>query len=240
MVEPKDPDHRRVEELLAGYVLRSLSGEDAVEADRLLAAHVPICPICQPLLLELGQTAADLAFAATPVAPPETLLPRLHRGLEPRRRRPVGRLAGAAAVAAIVVIAGVALSQGMRLVDLEQRSDLAAELLRYLQRPGTTTDPLVTAGDASSAPMAEVAAPDAAHFFLIGTDVPPPPTGTEYGIWLSDGVDAVYAGELPWGPGPRVVKVPFDRSRFDRVLVTIDAAGPAPEAPGPPVWEAAA
>jgi hypothetical protein len=34
-------DHVRIQELLAGYVLDGLSGEDAVEADRLLSEHVP-------------------------------------------------------------------------------------------------------------------------------------------------------------------------------------------------------
>lgn len=239
-MEPRDAlGHERIEELLAGYVLRSVSGEDAVETDRLLSTHVPSCDMCRRLLAELTEAAADLAFAAEPVAPPETLLPRLHRELEPRRR-PTGRWVGAAAVAAVVVVAGVALSQGMRALELERRNDLVGEVLQYIQRPGATTDRLVTAEDDSAAPMAEVAAPDAGHFFLVGADVPPPPPGTEYGIWLSDGVDVVYAGELPWGPGTRVVKLPFDRSRFDRVIVTIEEAGEPPGAAGPPVWEAAA
>ena len=34
-------DHERIDELLAGYVLLSLSGEDAAEADRVLIDHVP-------------------------------------------------------------------------------------------------------------------------------------------------------------------------------------------------------
>ena len=36
--------HEAIEELLAGYVLRSLSGEDAARADHLLSDHVPQCP----------------------------------------------------------------------------------------------------------------------------------------------------------------------------------------------------
>jgi predicted anti-sigma-YlaC factor YlaD len=73
-VEPTDPqEHGRIEELLAGYVLRSLSGEDAVEADRLLSTHVPTCATCRRLLLDLTETAADLAFAVEPIAPPERL-----------------------------------------------------------------------------------------------------------------------------------------------------------------------
>ena len=33
--------HGETQELLAGYVLQSLSSEDAAEADRLLTEHVP-------------------------------------------------------------------------------------------------------------------------------------------------------------------------------------------------------
>jgi Anti-sigma-K factor rskA len=243
-VRTTDPrSHERIEELLAGYALRSLSGEDAAEADRLLAGHVPTCLSCRRLLPELTETVADLAFAADPVAPPETLLPRLHRQLEPRtRRRLSGRAGIVASVAVAVVAVGVAFSQGLRMLDLERRSDLVGEVLQYLQRPGATTDRLnATSNDATSEPMAEVVAPEAEHFYLVGTDVPPPPEGAAYGVWLSDGVEAVYVGELPWGPGVRVIKVPFDRSRFDRVLVTIEDAGEvAPSQPGAPVWTAEA
>ena len=90
-----DPqEHDRIDELLAGYALRSLTGEDAAEADRLLSQHVPDCARCRETLLALSDTVADLALAAEPIAPPETLLPRLHRELEPRGSAPRGRAAG--------------------------------------------------------------------------------------------------------------------------------------------------
>jgi hypothetical protein len=237
-----DPqDHERIEELLAGYAVRALSGEDAVEADRLLSEHVPSCARCRATLLAFTGTAADLAFAVDPIDPPKILLARLHRELEPRTRRPLGWWAGVAAGAAVAVVAaGLALSQGMRALDLEHRNDLVNEVLQYIQRPGASSDRLVGAETSGTAPMSEVTAPDVGYFYLLGTDVPPPPPGTVYGIWLSDGLDPVFAGIFPWGPGVRVVKVPFDRSRFDRMLVTVEEVGPAPEAPGPPVWEAAA
>jgi hypothetical protein len=234
-------DHERIEELLAGYALSSLSGEDAAETDRLLATHVPTCVSCRRTLLDLTATVADLAFAARPVEPPETLLPRLHRELEPRQRRGPGRWAGAAAGVAVAVVAlGLAFSQGLRLDDLEAANARVNEVLQYLQRPGATTDPLVASGDDRRAPMSEVTAPDAGFFYLIATDVPPPPPGAAYGVWLSDGTDSVYAGALAWGPGVHVVKIPFERSGFDRIVVTIEDAGAVPSTPGAAVWEAAA
>ncbi|MBW8742248.1 MAG: hypothetical protein JF623_06400 [Acidobacteria bacterium] len=43
-------DHDAADELLAGYVLGSLSGPDAEEADRLLTEHVPDCLTCRTTL----------------------------------------------------------------------------------------------------------------------------------------------------------------------------------------------
>ncbi|MDQ3210096.1 MAG: hypothetical protein M3Q20_02795, partial [Actinomycetota bacterium] len=93
-------EHEHIEELLAGYVLRSLSGADAAEADLLLSDHVPGCRRCKESLDDFERLSADLAFAAEPMAPPETLLPRLHRELEPQapRRRPMQVFAVAASM----------------------------------------------------------------------------------------------------------------------------------------------
>jgi hypothetical protein len=245
-VEPTDtmdPDeHARVEELLAGYALRSLTGEDAEEADRLLSEHVPGCGSCRATLLAFSDTVADLALAADPVSPPETLLPRLHRELEPR----VGRLAQgrwvavAGGVAAVLIAGGLAVSQVLQADDLRERTDLFEQALAFSQQPGADTAPLVGAEASDPAPVSQITAPEEDHFFLVGGDVPPPPDGRAYGIWLSDGVEAEFAGTFVPGPGMTVVKVPFDRSRFDRVLITLEVEGIEPTEPGDAMWEAAA
>jgi hypothetical protein len=238
-----DPlDHDRVEELMAGYTLRSLAGEDAAEADRLLSEHVPGCGRCRATLLAFSDTVADLALAADPIPPPEMLLPRLHRELEPRTARPAaGRWAALASGVAVVLIAGgLAVSQGLRAGDFEERSDLFAQALAFSQRPGASSAPLVGAEDSDPAPVSEITAPDQGHFYLVGGDVPSPAEGLVYGIWLSDGVEAVFAGTFLPGPGMTVVNVPFDRSRFDRVLITLEVEGVVPTSPGNEVWEAAA
>jgi hypothetical protein len=64
-----DEDHGRIEELLAGYALRSLEGSDAADADRLLADHVPACAGCRQTLDAFVAIAGDLALDA-PVLPP--------------------------------------------------------------------------------------------------------------------------------------------------------------------------
>jgi hypothetical protein len=239
-VDPFDHDH--VEELMAGYALRALTGEDAQEAEGLLSDHVPGCLRCRGTLLAFSDTVADLALAADPVAPPETLLPRLHRSMEPRRgRRPTGRWVGVAAGLVILLVAGgVAVSQGLRVNDLQERNDLFAQALRLAQRPDADTEPLTEADATEPGPVSTVSAPDVGHFFLVGDDVPPPPPGSVYGVWLSDGVDAVFAGAFVPMPGVTVVRVEYDRSRFDRVLVTVEVSGATADEPGDVVWEAVA
>ena len=60
-------DHERIDELLAGYVLLSLEGEDAAEADRLLSEHVPGCARCRRTLADFQALSGDLALAAAPL-----------------------------------------------------------------------------------------------------------------------------------------------------------------------------
>jgi hypothetical protein len=235
-------EHERIEELLAGYSVRSLTGEDAREAERLLSEHVPGCERCRATLLAFSDTVADLALAADPIAPPDTLLPRLHRELEPRGvRPPVGRWVGVVAgIAVVLVTSGLALSQALRAGDLEERNQLFAQALRLSQRPDADTSRLVDPEASDPAPVSTVSAPDVGHFFLVGSDVPLPPPGFAYAVWLSDGEDAVYAGAFVPSPGVTVIRVPFDRSRFDRVSVTVEVEGEVPDEPGGVVWEAAA
>jgi hypothetical protein len=246
-VEPTDtpmsPDeHDRVEELLAGYALRGLAGEDAAEADRLLSEHVPGCGRCRATLLAFSDAVADLALVADPISPPETLLPRLRRELEPRSRRPApGRwVAVASGIALVLIAGGLAISQGSGQGDAQGGNELFEQALALSRRPGADSAPLVGADASDPAPVSQITAPDEDHFFLVGADVPPPPPGLVYGIWLSDGVETVFAGTFLPASGMTVVKVPFDRSRFDRVLITLEVDGAVPTEPGDAVWEAAA
>jgi hypothetical protein len=240
---PTDPhEDDRADELLAGYVLRTLTGDDAAEADRLLSEHVPGCAGCRATLLAFSDTVADLALGADTMAPPETLLPRLHRELGPRTARPAaGRSLGIAAGVALVLIAGgLAVSFGFRVGDLQERNDLFQAALRLSQRPGADMSQLVGTEASDPAPVSTVSAPNVAYFFLVGTEVPAPPAGSVYGVWLTDGEDATFAGTFLPTPGVTVVQVSADRSRFDRVLVTVEPEGTIPAQPGHVRWEAAA
>ena len=100
--------------------------------------------------------------------PPDTLLPRLHRELEPASaRQSPGRWAVVASgVAAILVVGGVAVSMGFRAGNLQDSNDLLREALAFSQRPGADTAPLGGADAAESpAPVSEIAAPDEDRFY---------------------------------------------------------------------------
>jgi hypothetical protein len=239
---PQDPhEDDRIDELLAGYALRSLAGEDAAEADRLLSEHVPGCDRCRATLLAFSDAVADLALGAEPMAPPEILLPRLHRELGSRpQRRPVGRWIGVATgMAVVLVTSGLAVSQVLRVGALEERNDLLRQAFQLSQRPDADTARLDSSEPTA---LSAISAPDVDHFFLVGSDLPAAPSGFVYGVWLSDqgGVEAAFAGSFVPASGMTVVRVPFDRFRFDRVLITLEREGSVPDEPGDVVWEEAA
>lgn len=237
--DPHEGD--RADELLAGYALRSLSGGDADEADRLLAEHVPGCARCRETLLASSDTVADLALEVDPMAPPDTLLPRLHRELGSRTTRlaPARTVAVAAGVALVLIAGGLAVSFGFRVGDLQERNDLFQAALRLSQRPGADMSQLVGTEASDPAPVSTVSAPDVAYFFLLGTDIPAPPSGSVYGVWLIDDGEETFAGSFLPVPGVTVVKVSAERSVVERVLVTVEADGVVPTQPGSVLWEAA-
>ena len=153
-------DHERMHELLAGYVLRSLSGEDASETDKLLSDHVPGCFDCRNTLADFQSLTADLALDASPIAPPDTLLPRLRRELEPkeRRRRPVQLFAVAASVVVVVGLGGLAVTQGMRASHFRARQADIQAALDAARRPGASLVPV--------GPATEISAPGSEEVFL--------------------------------------------------------------------------
>jgi hypothetical protein len=228
--------HDSIDELLAGYVLRSLSGQDAAEADRLLAEHVPGCAACRMTLDAFGSVVADLALEAPVVRPPETLLPALHRELEPRTPRRSWNPARLGAVAAgfvlVVGLGGFALTQigggGGNGRTLPQ-GDVQAALDVAMRSDATK----VNLGEAS-----EVSAPGLEAFYLLGTHVPPPPADLVYRLWTVSGDRATFVGDfLPDANGLVVIRIELDPNSFDRVLVTEEPIGSTPSTPGDPAWQ---
>jgi hypothetical protein len=231
--------HDTIDELLAGYVLRSLSGEDAARADRLLAEHVPGCADCRMTLDAFGSVVADLALDAAVVEPPETLLPALHRELEPRTARRGWNPARVGAVAAgfvlVVGLGGLAFTQfggGTGSGATLPQGDLQAALETFMRHDATRTD----LGEAT-----EVSAPGLEAFYLLGANVPLPAPGRVYRLWTLAGDRATYVGDFrPSEDGLVVIRIEVDPSTFDRVLITEEPAGSVPSTPGDPAWQTAA
>ena len=227
-------DHASIAALLAGYALGSLTGDDAAEVDRLLDEHVPGCATCRGTLDAFSAVVGDLGLVAEPLAPPETLLPRLHRDLEPRVRRlgATRLVAVAASVLLVVGLGGVALTRGGDGGPITQLSgqDLQ-QALSLAQRDDATTRDL--------GPATEVSAEGVDHFYLYGSQVPAPPAGQVYRLWLVSGAASRYLGQFVPEPGGDVVlRVDADPAGWERVLVTVEPMGAEPSEPGQPAWQA--
>ena len=224
-------NHEAMQELLAGYALRSLSGEDAVAADRLLVDHVPGCLDCRRTLEAFQLVSADLALDARPVMPPDTLLPRLHRemGVQARRRRPVYLVAVAASVAAAVTLGGFALTQGSRATRLGAQNDLLTSALDFAR--------VNNASMTRVGPVSELSSPGVRECYIYGTNVPMPAPGSTYGLWVVQGSQARFLGTFVPDEGVVVVHLFLDPTTYDNLLVTQERQGAVPTAPGPTKWE---
>jgi len=238
-------DHERIDELLAGYVLLSLSGEDAAEADRILAEHVPSCGRCRATLNELQAVSGDLALAAVPVDPPEILLPRIHRAIDEvplagRTPRRGALVAVAASAVALVALGGLSLVLGNRLSDAQTRAGTALEILSAMRSPGA--QPVHVTPQDETPPesgMVEVSAPDVRRLYIAAEYCPEPAPGRAYQLWLGndDGWEPV--GEMFWPEdGVVLLELEVDVARYDEIWITEEAAGPPPSEPNTdgPSW----
>ena len=233
-------DHGSIEELLAGYVLRSLSGEDAVAADHLLSDHVPFCPSCRDSLAVFQGITADLALVAVPLPPPETLLPRLHRdlGSQRARRRPVAMFAVAASVVAVVGLAGLTVSQGMRASSTQARMNDIAQAFDFARQPGASMAQ-VNGSTSGTQPLTEISDPGVEEFYLVGRDLPSPGEGMVYRVWLVSGTTPTFAGDFLPSTGFTVVPLEFDPSSYDSIVISVEPAGSSPSQPSDAVWQTA-
>jgi Anti-sigma-K factor rskA, C-terminal len=227
-------DHVRIQELMAGYILDGLSGEDAVEADRLLSEHVPSCPLCRDQLAGFQAVAGDLALAVSPAQPPDLLLPRIRRGVAEtvRRRRRASLVAVAAGVAAIVGLAGLSVQLGGRVSRTEQQRGQLLAAMEVLQQPGANPVSLESQGQ-TAAGLVEVSGPGLQLMYVIGRDVPMPSPGRVYQLWLGTNGTFVRVEDGQFVPedGLVLLELTVDTARYDEILVTEERMGDAPASP---------
>ena len=224
-------EHERIEELLAGYALLALEGDEADEADQLLSEHVPSCPACRELLAGFRALTGELALATPPVAAPDLTLARIRRelGHQPvRRRRRAGMLALAASVVALVGMVGLSVSLGDRATRAEEQRGTALALLNAMQQPGA--DPVALEGSTDG--MVEISGPNLERMYLYGQDIPDPASGFAYQLWLGAGGAFRPIGERfrPDG-GLVLLELTVDASVYDEVLITEERMGETPSVP---------
>ncbi len=233
-------DHDATDELLAGYVLGSLSGEDAAEVDRLLSEHVPECAACRATLDAFQGLTGEIGMAATPAAPPETLLPRLHRSLDGGRRRglpawsPTRLVAAAAAAVVVVGAAGLVISERAGSAPEQRLSQADLATVRELKsKPDTQTNDI-------DGRATEVVAPGVEELYIIGSGIETPPAGLTYRLWTVNEQGETWVGDFVPVDGRIVLRVAVDPSTVDDLLVTLEPADSEPSQPGEPAWDAAA
>ena len=162
--------HSEFEELAAGYVLGALEPDDEHDFRR----HLGGCATCEANVRELEAVVGELAYAAPPVDPPDTLWAGIRREIEPeaarraatpaaapRRRASRRLLAGLAAAAAILLV--VALSVWNLSLRDENAAirDRVAALERATQLANDPSAKLVT--------MDEVPGPEGAQATVIAS-----------------------------------------------------------------------
>jgi hypothetical protein len=226
-------DHERIEELLAGYVLLALSGEDAIEADRLLSDHVPTCPMCRETLAGFQAVAGELSLAAPPVRVPDLVLPRIRRGMDdqPRRRRGAAVVAVAAGVVALVGMAGLSLTMTGRANRADEIRGRALRLAEALSTPGANQVSLPPT-TASASDLVEVSGPTFERMFLYGHGVPTPAPGHAYQLWLgSNGVYTPVGAPFLPEDGIVLLELPADTSRYDEIWITEESLAQVPTHP---------
>jgi Anti-sigma-K factor rskA, C-terminal len=236
-------DHERIEELLAASALGALSGEDAIEADRLLTEHVPTCPLCRETLAGFRGVTDRLVLAAASVTAPDLLLVRLRRSTGeqagPGRRRG-SFVAAAAGVAALVGMAALSMSLGTRATRAETHLDHIAELVDAISQPGAA--PVSLRSQLGATPMVEVSGPTIERMIVAGRGIPQPSADSAYVIWVGSDAGFRRLGTLiPDRSGFVYRTFEVDPSTFDRILITEERLGVPPVTPStdsPHLWEA--
>jgi anti-sigma-K factor RskA len=238
-------NHDEIEELLAGYAMRSLSGEDAERADRVLTEHVPTCPMCRDTLNDFQAAAADLAFDAPAVEPPDLLIGRLRRDVhaEPMagserhgRGRTVALIASAASIVALLVMGGISLSFIDRTSTAEDQRALITQALAEASSAGAAPVSLDGSGEGS---MVEISNPNLERLYLMGQCHEPAP-GYVYRLWLGQNGQFDYQGDFAPERGYVVLTFTVDVGRYDQLVITEEPANARPTQPSSPwAWSSA-
>jgi hypothetical protein len=126
----------------------------------------------------------------------------------------------------------------MRVNDTRSRMDDIRSAMDFATRPGASMVQ-VDSSDSNTEPITEISHPGTERFYLVGNDVPLPPEGAVYRVWLLSGTQATFATDFVPEPGMMVVELEFDPSQYDRILISVEPAGSTPDTPEIAVWQTA-
>ncbi len=229
--------------------LHTLTGAYAVNAlsDTERAAfetHLVRCESCAEEVAELSATAAHLGAAAE-FAPPAHLRARVlaaaaetrqlapHTARVPRPRRGFGRAGGLLAAACLVAVAFVAV-QTERSGQEDQLAQLSSQYERFSDLLSTPDAKIFSATGTNGAVGTAVMSPSRNEMLFLGKDLPAPPGGSVYQLWMIAPDGAHSAGVLPSPTAPLVASgVPGAQ----KVALTVEPQGGSPSPTGDLVVE---
>ncbi len=247
-------DHEEYLELAAIYALGALDGEDRAKLETHLASG---CEICRDEILDSEKLLADLALAAPHAAPPDSVRRRLFErvredsGAATERSPLPFRLTRALAAAATLAAVGL----GVYARTLHERAETAeteraarealerdlgslTETLEAFTAPATRAVSLSGQGEAPGAAAKAFLDPENRRLFLYVYNLPPPPPGRTYQLWLIVGGAPVSMGTFGVEPDGRgrldTASVPAFEGEIT-VAVTVEPAGGVPQPTGPMV-----
>jgi anti-sigma-K factor RskA len=232
-----DHGHDDARDLLGAYALNALDADERAAVDALLLRDAG----ARAELHELEHAAAWLGHAGLrPRAEAwDAIATEIRRDLEvpvvpvppPNRRPSPGRrfaLAAAAAVLAIVAVAGALLTFG----DDSTRAPVAVRAERAAERPGARV--VTMRAEDGTAGARVIVLPDGTGF-VRGTALPPPGARRDFQLWSITPSGPVSAGVLPDGDRWRQ----FRLADFATALaVTNERAGGSAVPTGPPILSA--
>jgi anti-sigma factor RsiW len=216
-------------DLTPAYALRALDEHERAAYEE----HLRGCERCREELAQLGETAALLAYGASPAAPPSELRERIVAAARadggrviplPRSRRLVPALAAAAAVAAAVAI-GVGL----------WAASLSGELDELRAAQEVLADPQARSVELDGARGRLIVDPDG-RAALVVSGLDRAPAGKAYEIWVIEGETPRPAGLFAEGDGPVLLdeRVPPTAT----VAVTLEVEGGVDAPTGAPLFTA--
>ena len=194
--------HSEFEELAAGYVLGALEPDDEHDFQR----HLDGCATCKATVRELEVVAGELAYAAPPVDPPDSLWAGIRREIQPEaaprgtipppipsqvpearvRRRGRRLLPGLAAAAALLLVVALSVwNLSLRDENAAIRDRLAA-LERATQLANDPSTSLVTLDDAPGPEGAQatvIASSRQDRGVLLVESLPPLARDRVYELW---------------------------------------------------------